>query len=83
MMATIDSMVQRTGFEVSFTTDQCQRRAQHSYPETLLPCEIFYHEDRHEYWLTFNNINQWIDGEKQILLYLMFFKDEPCTFPGK
>ena len=83
MMATIDGMVQGTGSEGSFTTQWCSRRVWSSYPETHVPTVMFYHKDLHAGWLTFKDINQWIDGAKHILLDIRFLKDKPCTLLGR
>ena len=83
MMATIDTMVQVTEIEGQFTTEWCWYRVRNYYPGTLVPTKMFVHEDRFSEWLTFKNINQWIDGTKQIFFDFRFFKDKHCTFTGK
>ena len=83
MMATIDVMVQGTGFESLFATEWCCSRVRRYYPETLVHTAMFDHKYRCTEWLTLNNTNHWIDGTKQILIDLRFVKGEPCTFPGK
>ena len=83
MLASIDAMVHGTVFDGSFATEWCWSKGRNYYPETLVPTEMFDHKDHRAEWLTFKNINQWIDGAEHILLDLRFVKDEPCTFPGK
>ena len=61
-MASIDNMVQGPEFEGLSTIEWCLRRVRHSYPENIVPTEIFYHKDSPEEWLKFNNINQCIAG---------------------
>ena len=73
-MTTIDDMVQGTGFEGFFATQWCWRRFCHYYPENIVPTKNIYHEYCCSDRLTFKNINQFIEGAKQILLDIGFIK---------
>lgn len=66
-----------TEWEGKFNDDYAWRKTRKDHPEILFPASAKNHEDLRADWLTYRNINDWIDFAKKFLIEIGFVKDEP------
>ena len=80
MLATMSAMVAGSVFEDKFSFEYAWKKLRRTYPKTLVPKDRLDHEDRRAEWLTFQNINCWLDGGKKFLIEMGIAIDEECVF---
>ena len=82
MVAAIGAAIIDNKFEGQFSPLYVWEKLRRTFPESIVPKNRLTHEDRRAEWLTYQNVINWIDGFKKLLVDLGFVKDEPCIFPG-
>ena len=66
-----------TDWEGKFNDEYAWRKTRKDHPGILFPVSAKNHEDLRAIWLTYQNINKWIDFAKKFLIEIGFVKDEP------
>ncbi len=77
MVTTTKALTVGTSWEDSVNADYAWRAVRRRHPEVVMPTKAKDNEDHRVEWLTFQNINDWTDAAKKLLIDMGMVKDEP------
>ena len=77
MMITVKALMMGTEWEQKICPDYLWRKVREDHPAILNPVKQKHNEDRRVDWLTYKNVNDWIDRAKAYLVELGMVKSEP------
>ena len=77
MVTATKALTVGTDWEKNSKPDVVWRKVCTDHPALINPSKAVSNEDRRVDWLTFNNINAWIEAAKEFLISIGMVKDEP------